>query len=214
MQRACVEWEVGHITAARTSGSHVIMLEKNSCWNKVVRTNTTVQTHVRNFAEIAQILKYWCSVSGYTDIKVEHICSDNTLAQGLVNLFNQQVRNTHMKMLVELKFSSTLTFLHHFVAIMLHGLHSLFPYVAIKQRKCIPNARTEMHRISNLEHISHWRNYKHKYCWNTSIKLTTLNVMSKSVAMNYKMDDKEILYTDSMLVTFTQSSYKFCCSRC
>jgi len=37
-----------------------------------------------------------CSVSGYTDIRVEHICSDNTLAQGLVNLFNQQVRNyTH-----------------------------------------------------------------------------------------------------------------------
>jgi hypothetical protein len=35
-------------------------------------------------------------VSGYTNIRVEHICSDNTLAQLLVNLFNQQVRKyTH-----------------------------------------------------------------------------------------------------------------------
>jgi len=49
---------------------------------------------------------------------------------------------------------------------------------------------------------------------NTSSKLTTLNVMSKSVAMNYKMDNKEILCTDTMLVTFTQLSCKFCCSRC
>ena len=41
---------------------------------------------------------------------------------------------------------------------------------------------------------------------NTSIKLTTLNVKSKSVAMNYKMDDKEILCTDAMSVTTTQIS--------
>jgi len=41
---------------------------------------------------------------------------------------------------------------------------------------------------------------------NTSIKLTTLNVKSKSVAMNYKMDDKEILCTEDMSVTTTQIS--------
>ena len=40
----------------------------------------------------------------------------------------------------------------------------------------------------------------------TSIKLTTLNVMSKSVVMNYKMDNKEILCTDAMSVTTTQMS--------
>jgi len=48
---------VGHITAARTSRSNVIMLEKIYCWNEVVRTNTTVRKHVRIFAEIAQSLK-------------------------------------------------------------------------------------------------------------------------------------------------------------
>ena len=53
-----------------------------------------------------------CSVSGYTDIRGEQICSDNTLAQGLVNLFNQkQVRiYTHENWLVKLKFCSTLKY--------------------------------------------------------------------------------------------------------
>jgi hypothetical protein len=31
-----------------------------------------------------------CSVSGYTNIRGEQICSDNTQAQVLVNLFNQK----------------------------------------------------------------------------------------------------------------------------
>jgi len=32
--------------------------------------------------------------------------------------------------------------------------------------------------------------------------------------MNYEMDNKEILCTDGMLITVTQSSYKFSGSRC
>ena len=41
---------------------------------------------------------------------------------------------------------------------------------------------------------------------NTIIRLTTLNVVSKLVPMNYKVNDKEMLCTDAMLVTNTQIS--------
>jgi len=63
-----------------------------------------------------------------------------------------------------------------------------------------------MHRISNLEHITLEKNISTNNVENTIIRLTTLNVVSKLVAMNYKMDNKEMLCTDAMLVTNTQIS--------
>ena len=63
-----------------------------------------------------------------------------------------------------------------------------------------------MHRISNLEHITLEKHISTNNVENTIISLTTLNVVSKLVAMNYKMDNKEILCTDAMWVTTTQIS--------
>ena len=63
-----------------------------------------------------------------------------------------------------------------------------------------------MHRISNLEHITLEKHISTNNVENTIISLTTLNVVSKLVAMNYKMDDKEIFCTDAMSVTTTQIS--------
>jgi hypothetical protein len=63
-----------------------------------------------------------------------------------------------------------------------------------------------MHRILNLEHIILEKNISTNNVENTIIRLTTLNVVSKLVGMNYKMDNKEMLCTDAVLVTNTQIS--------
>jgi len=73
-----------------------------------------------------------------------------------VNLFNQQVMNyTHKNVSLKLKIallSNTSPLCGNNVTWI--EITLLPCNVVVKQRKYVPNACTEMHRISNLEHIT------------------------------------------------------------